>query len=227
MKTPEQAFDAQALVNEAQRTMDAEYPAPEGLLLTMLLRTQYHRLFAVTDGFKDIAGKKVLDIACGSNKSCAVYPRNRSRMYEPWFARFAGIMGAEVMGIDRRESDPDRHYHFLQGDFVKPTTLDIFDAELFDIVNNSAFLVAPSRIDADAKSTLPTTPELLFHHSDSSLERIDDTITKQVLRILKESGYYLYNESIYQKVGGQFVRKKLQDFLANLPHPPSPKRPAK
>jgi hypothetical protein len=219
-KNPEKEL-GQVIVDDAQRQMDIQYPAES--TINKLMRFQYFRLAIVTSNFTELKGKKVLDIGCGAKAS----PRNggieerRKGMYEPWFARFATVCGAEVTGIDRRKSEGENYTH-IQADIAKTDVLKLLDDESFDIVNSSAFLVNSQKLD-DARGILTTAPELLREYGDEDLDRLDHAITAEVTRILKEEGYFFYNERIYQKVKGELhAMQHIPTLIAEHGFPPVP-----
>lgn len=213
----------QQIVDQAQKEIDSQFPTED--TINSLMRFQYFRLSIVTSNFTELQGKKILDIGCGAKAaSTAPQEERRKGMYEPWFARFAAVCGADVIGIDRRKSEGENFVH-LQADIAKPETLQQFSDTSFDIVNSSAFLVPKKRQAADSLGINVTAPELLSRLSDEELELLDDAITKQVMRILKEGGYFFYNERIYQKRGDELrAAPNLAILVAEHGFPVMPQR---
>lgn len=214
----------QVIVDAAQEEIDTSFPAHD--TVDTLMRTQYLRLHLVTNGFIDLAGKQILDIGCGAKASqnSVLNEERRRGDYEPWFCRFAAACGAKVTGIDRRKSEGENFRH-LQSDIKNPQTLEQFDPDSFDIVNSSAFLVPPKKEATHALGMNVTAQELL-DLTDSELERLDEAIIQQVTRILKDEGYFLYNERIYQKKNGELhAAPNVATLLAQMGFPAKAQRP--
>ncbi len=194
--------EAQRLVDKAQEEIDTRFPPPVESI-NRKMRFQYWRLFWATEGFTRLPGKDILDIGCGARprpqrEGAPLEHSGPGRMYEPWFSRFAAAAGAHVIGIDRRPS-ADENYTHVQGNILDPEILDRFDDKTFDIVNSSAFLVAPYRQKLDALGLNVTAPEILDQLDEKQLTILDERITEQVTRLLRDGGYFFYNESIYRK----------------------------
>ncbi len=213
---------SQSIVNDAQRQLDKEFPADD--TINSLMRFQYFRLSLVTSNFRELQGKKILDIGCGAKaRPNAILEERRTGMYEPWFARFASVCGAEVTGIDRRKSEGENYTH-IQADIAKSDTLKTFADASFDIVNSSAFLVASQKME-DSRGLQVTAPELLGEYSDEDLDQLDRDIVQEVKRLLKEGGYFFYNERIYQKIHGELsAAPETSILLAEQGFPPLPEK---
>ncbi len=223
----------QKIVNASQEIIDRQFPAQD--TIDSLMRLQWLRIHLVSNGFTELAGKNILDIGCGARSDFSLAsPKNvlerrpthetpSTQMYEPWFCRFAAACGANVIGIDRRPSAGENFTH-VHANIAKPETLGSYPAEYFDIVNSSAFLVTAARRAVDARGMYPEAPEF-YDVGDKELEKLDDNITKEVARMLKEGGYFLYNEVIYKKEGGKLHRQPdvFQQLRDN--RPVTPQRP--
>lgn len=216
-----QKQESQRIVNEAQGIIDQLYPVVD--TIDSLMRTQYLRIYWVTEGLRELRGKKILDLGCGARAVPAKLgeEEHRHTHYEPWFARFASACGAEVTGIDRRPS-PNEIYDHQEADITKPGTLQFLNGS-FDIVNSSGLLIGPHRLQ-DASGLNVTAPELLETMGDSELKKLDDHITQEVTRILREGGYFLYNESVFQKQQGKLQPVERLALMLEQGIPMSPKR---
>ncbi len=199
---PERA-KRQRLIDDIQAECDRRYPQATGTMDIMMRANQYRRLYAVTAGFSKLKGMKVLDVGCGAKGEWGDEYHRRSLYSEPWFARFAALAGADVIGIDKRKSE-DEVYKHDASEITIEQTLQKYPSDTFDIVNTSAFLV-PVHKQKEHSMNIEVTPlEMLNKYSDADLAQLDDNLCNEALRVLKEGGYFLYNETIFQKHQGQF-----------------------
>ncbi|NOS68064.1 MAG: class I SAM-dependent methyltransferase [Candidatus Peribacteraceae bacterium] len=231
--------EEQNIVDAASAVIDKEFQLSPTERVDGLMNFQWHRLHVVTNGFTNLPKMRILDIGCGAK------PRDGSeftdvanrgehagflpRMYEPWFARFAAACGANVTGIDRRPSPGENYEHKkieLKDASDCAALLREFDDDSFDLINSSAFLVAPSRIKEDSRwGGDVTAPELIDRLTHDQLEDLDVAITGEVKRMLKEGGYFLYNQSIYRKLNNQL--EKQPDLMVSLAEFGMPVQPQK
>jgi hypothetical protein len=54
-----------------------------------------------------VRGKRILDIACGSNSSRSPDSGERTAAFEPWFCRLLLELGAEPVGVDAGDGIQD------------------------------------------------------------------------------------------------------------------------
>lgn len=73
-------------------------------------------------GTCDLSGKRILDIACGARVGSGM--GHDSYRWEPWRARLAQALGAEVTGFDIRPSAPEMYRH-IQRDLVSDGLGDV------------------------------------------------------------------------------------------------------
>ena len=58
-------------------------------------------------------GKRILDIACGSNSSRSPDTGERTAMFEPWFCRLLFALGADPVGVDAGDLEGERFEHHV------------------------------------------------------------------------------------------------------------------
>ncbi len=209
--------EEQKFIDQLQKEVQEKYGTKENLL--RILRTQYVKIFLVSEGFERLRGKKVLDLGCGSIfAEKDVSGIAAQRQYEPWFARLAKAAGADVIGIDIQPNDTEEFTH-VRKDLTKPSVLAMFPDCAFDIVNSSAFLVPHGKMDTSSRGldiTSPTLYEILRCNAlktEKDIKRLDEQINAQVERILKEGGWYIYNEELFVKRNGKLEKVPLDQLM--------------
>jgi len=128
----------------------------------------YKQLVAVRNAFgglKNVRGKKILDIGCGSiERNFKARGVNDSedrifRDFEPWLCRALQELGANPVGIDIMDLEIEEFEHY-QLDFLEPKALNFFVAKSFDGVNISCVfgpfddLIIKNPIDASNKKNI-------------------------------------------------------------------------
>jgi len=106
-----------------------------------------------------VKGKRILDIACGSNTSRAPsvvfvntpFGDQRIHMpgsegytaqFEPWFCRILLELGADPVGVDRGDLNQEAFEHYAV-DLGQPGALDFFPDHSFDAVQDSRLFGSP------------------------------------------------------------------------------------
>lgn len=136
-----------------------------------ILKQLIGRLESAFSSLTALKGKRVLDIACGSNSSKApsmVYidsPFGETRIpvphahgytsqFEPWFCRILLELGADPVGIDLGDLEAESFEHYPV-DLGLPGGLDFLPSHSFDAVQDSRLFGSPeftARIpDRDAR----------------------------------------------------------------------------
>jgi hypothetical protein len=89
-----------------------------------------------------LRGKRILDIASGSNSSRSPRTGKRTALFEPWFARLLLELGAEPVALDSGdlEGEPFEHH---QVDLGRPGALDFLPDASFDGVQDSRLFGSP------------------------------------------------------------------------------------
>jgi len=128
-------------------------PDVEDILLQMTIRIV--RAFGKLSNDR---GKRILDIACGSNTSklpaslLANTPfcemsfghsnQGYTALFEPWFCRMLFELGAEPVGIDIGNLENESFQHF-RADLGQNGALDFLPAQSFDAVQDSRLFGSP------------------------------------------------------------------------------------
>jgi SAM-dependent methyltransferase len=89
-----------------------------------------------------VRGKRILDIACGSNSSRSPDTGERTAMFEPWFSRLLLELGAEAVGVDAGDLDGERFEHY-SADLSRVGALDFLPDASFDGVQDSRLFGSP------------------------------------------------------------------------------------
>ena len=144
----------------------------------------------------NVKGKRILDIACGSNTSKApqsffvdtpfgqrtikspdtsVY----TAQFEPWFCRILLELGADPVGVDigDLEGEAFEHYHV---DLGTPGALDFLPDHSFDAIQDSRLFGSP-----EFTAVFPERGQRLT---------VSEEIKKQELRLLKEKGIIIHSD---------------------------------
>ncbi|VVC02270.1 Uncharacterised protein [uncultured archaeon] len=159
-----------------------------------------------------LAGKRILDLGCGShgsidNLSMRIMPQDSGfflrdfRLYEPWLCRYAYEGGAIVVGVDIRKQKNERFASY-KIDLSKPGALSFMPGRSFDVV------VCTSLVDFANVRSGGTSPSLKGSFED--MRRMAGEITKEARRLLVEGGKFLATEGIhyavYEKIKGKLVK---------------------
>jgi hypothetical protein len=115
------------------------------------------RLAHSYERLSDLKGKRILDIACGSNTSKmpgSVYvntpfgeislggSRGYTALFEPWFCRMLFDLGAVPVGVDFGDLEQEIFEH-QRVDLGKPGALDVFSDASFDAIQDSRLFGSP------------------------------------------------------------------------------------
>ena len=157
------------------------------------------RLVSAFAGLSALAGKRVLDIACGSNSSQAplildintplqttTIHNSIGNMYtaqfEPWFCRILLALAADPVGIDFGDLSGEafEHYHV---NLVQAGALDFLPSRSFDAVQDSRLFGSP-----EFTAQLPDRADRL---------RVALEIRDQEHRLLKEGGILIHSDAAH------------------------------
>ncbi len=173
--------------------------AREPGLKDIMLQLAGRILQAYGGAFAPVKGKRILDIACGSNTSRAPsfvfvdtpfgerripIPSHAAEGYtaqfEPWFCRFLVELGAQPVGIDRGD---------LEGEFFEHYNVDLGLAGALDFLPDRSF-------DAIQDSRLFGSPEFTaqFPRSADRL-KVAAEIWRQEQRLLKPGGIIIHSDA--------------------------------
>jgi hypothetical protein len=144
----------------------------------------------------DLQGKKVLDIACGSNTSKApesLYintpfgqrtveraQNGYTAQFEPWFCRVLFALGANPVGVDMGDLDREAFTHY-RIDLGKIGALDFLPSQSFDAVQDSRLFGSP-----EFTAQFP-------NHADRL--KVAREIVRQEQRLLKTNGILIHSDA--------------------------------
>ena len=123
-----------------------------------IIQQMFGRLSEAFGKLSNIAGRKILDIACGSNtskapeslfidtpfgkKTIARTSSGYTVQFEPWFCRILFELNADVVGIDFGDLDHELFTHY-QIDLGQIGALDFLEDHAFDAVQDSRLFGSP------------------------------------------------------------------------------------
>ena len=155
------------------------------------------RLVTAFGGLSALAGKRVLDIACGSNSSQSppslqintplqtstfanTVGDDYTSLFEPWFCRILLALAAEPVGVDFGDLDGERfeHYH---ADLARLGALDFLPSQSFDAIQDSRLFGSP-----EFTSQVPERSDRL---------KIAQEIRDQEQRLLKANGILIHSDA--------------------------------
>lgn len=148
--------------------------------LASILEEFIGRLQRAFGSLARVRGKRILDIASGSNSSRSPATGGRTAMFEPWFARLLLELGAEAVALDSGDLDGERFEHH-RVDLGQPGALDFLAAASFDGVQDSRLFGSPEFRKAY--------PRRRDH------ERVKAEIARQERRVLKPDGVLIHSDN--------------------------------
>src|SRR5438093_1440264 len=110
--------------------------------LNAILKEFVARLRHAYGSLDAVRGKRILDLASGSNSSRSPKTRRRTAMFEPWFSRLLVELGAEPVAIDLGDLEGEAFEHH-RVDLGRPGALDFLPAASFDGVQDSRLFGSP------------------------------------------------------------------------------------
>ncbi len=137
------------------------------------------RLGRAFGSLSGVRGKRILDIASGSNSSRSPTTGRRTALFEPWFARLALELGAEPVAIDSGDLDGERFEHH-RVDLGLTGALDFLADASFDGVQDSRLFGSPEFRKAY--------PRRRDH------DRVRAEIARQERRVLKPDGVLIHSD---------------------------------
>src|SRR5437870_3739062 len=125
-------------------------------------------------------GKRILDIACGSNSSRSPDTGERTAIFEPWFCRLLFELGADPVGVDAGDLEGERFEHHA-ADLSRIGALDFLPAASFHGVQDSRLFGSP-----EFRAALPERRDQ---------ERIKAELRRQERRLLKAGGVVIHSDN--------------------------------
>jgi hypothetical protein len=173
-----------ALLARARAALDARYglsakaraePGVERVLDEFVDRLR--RSFGSLEG---VRGKRILDIACGSNSSRSPDTGERTAAFEPWFCRLLYELDADVVGVDAGDLEGERFEHHTV-DLSRIGALDFLPDASFDGVQDSRLFGSPEF------------RELV--KNERMREAIKGELRRQERRLLKRGGVIIHTDN--------------------------------
>ena len=148
--------------------------------LTAILEEFIGRLERAFGSLEGVRGKRILDIASGSNTSRSPDTGERTALFEPWFARLVLELGGAPVALDAGDLDGERFEHH-RIDLGRPGALDFLPAASFDGVQDSRLFGSP-----EFRKAYPR---------ERDHERVKAEIARQEWRVLKPSGVLIHSDN--------------------------------
>jgi hypothetical protein len=148
--------------------------------LAAILEEFVDRLQRAFGSLAKVRGKRILDIASGSNSSRSPTTGKRTALFEPWFARLVLELGGDPVALDGGDLDGERFEHH-RVDVGRTGALDFLLAASFDGVQDSRLFGSPEFRKAY--------PRKRDH------ERVKAEIARQERRVLKLDGVVIHSDN--------------------------------
>lgn len=147
--------------------------------LVSILEEFIERLQRAFGSLTRVRGKRILDIASGSNSSRSPTTGRRTALFEPWFARLLLELGAEPVALDSGDLDRELFEHH-RVDLGRPGALDFLPDASFDGVQDSRLFGSP-----EFRKAYP---------GRRDHERVRAEIARQERRVLKPDGVLIHSD---------------------------------
>jgi SAM-dependent methyltransferase len=144
-----------------------------------VLREFVGRLRAAFGSLEAVRGKRILDIACGSNSSRSPDTGERTAVFEPWFCRLLLELGADSVGLDAGDLEGERFEHH-RVDLSRIGALDFLPDASFDGIQDSRLFGSPEFL-----ALLPRS-----QHAPIKAE-----LRRQEKRLLKPGGVIIHSDN--------------------------------
>jgi len=155
------------------------------------------RITSAFEPLSTVQGKRILDLACGSNTSKApafVYintPFGESRIriastenytaqFEPWFCRILLALGAQPVGVDLGDLEGEAFEHY-RADLGQSGALDFLPSQSFDGIQDSRLFGSP-----EFTAQFPNAADRL---------KVAREIRRQERRLLKPNGILIHSDA--------------------------------
>lgn len=148
--------------------------------LISILEEFLGRLERAFGSLEGVRGRRILDIASGSNSSRSPDTGKRTALFEPWFARLVLELGGVPVALDTGdlEGEPFEHHRV---DLGQAGALDFLADASFDGVQDSRLFGSPEFRQAY--------PRKRDH------ERVKAEIARQERRVLKPGGVIIHSDN--------------------------------
>jgi hypothetical protein len=196
--------DREALA-KTLRALDARYELTRKMTkepgAAEILAQMLGRLAAAYGKLSALRGKKILDIACGSNtskfpgsivvntpfgaKTIGRPSKNYTALFEPWFCRILLELGADPVGVDMGDLEAEAFTHH-RVDLGRTGALDFLPDHSFDAIQDSRLFGSP-----EFTALFPDPADRL---------QVAREIRRQERRLLKIGGTIIHSDA--QEIAG-------------------------
>lgn len=162
---------------ELQERVASKYP----LLTEARFAGEMQRIQYMAQSTRDLLGKRILDLGCGSNVTKDTFFGFAGRLiqryidpvgyarFQPWYCRILHEAGASAVGVDIA-SNAKETFESHQLDLMDPTALDQFPDESFDGVNNYFLSVPRDSVHAKVGTSPAIMKALAWKHHREDLQ---------------------------------------------------------
>jgi len=176
-------MDDDSIVTHALDGLDRRYGLARKLRrepeLRAILDEFIGRLRAAYGSLADVSGKRILDLASGSNSSRSPKSGRRTALFEPWFSRLLVELGADPVAIDLGDlaGEPFEHHRV---DLGRSGALDFLPDVSFDGVQDSRLFGSP-----EFQAAYP---------GPAHRARVKDELARQERRLLRPGGVLIHSD---------------------------------
>jgi hypothetical protein len=182
------------------QTLDTHYDLYKKLVrepgVAEIIEQMAGRLAQHFNRLSDLNGKRILDIACGSNTSKmpgSIYVntpfgeitlgsrRGYTSLFEPWFCRMLFHLGANPVGVDFGDLEQEVFEH-NQVDLGKPRALSFLTRHSFYAIQDSRLFGSP-----EFTAQFPAPGDRL---------KVAQEIVRQEKRLLKKGGIIIHSDAM-------------------------------
>jgi hypothetical protein len=185
---------------KALRALDARYGLSRKMTkepgVAEIIAQMVGRLAAAYRKLSDLRGKKILDIACGSNtskfpsqivvntpfgaKTIGRPSKGYTALFEPWFCRILLELGADPVGVDMGDLEAEAFTHH-RVDLGRTGALDFLPEHSFDAFQDSRLFGSP-----EFTAQFPDPADRL---------QVAREIRRQETRLLKPGGTIIHSDA--------------------------------
>ena len=200
------------LIAQVMKALDVKYRLAEKMAqepgLKDIIQQFIGRIEHAFGSLAHVKGKRILDIACGSNTSKAPesffvntpFGERTIRIadtsaytaqFEPWFCRILLELGADPVGVDIGDLEGEAFEHYNM-DLGIPGALDFLPDRSFDAIQDSRLFGSP-----EFTAVFPERSQRL---------RVAEEMKKQEQRLLKKKGIIIHSDipqPLDPKAGGR------------------------
>jgi len=188
------------LITQVMKALDVKYRLAEKMAqepgLKDIIQQFIGRIEHAFGSLAHVKGRRILDIACGSNTSKAPesffvntpFGERTIRIadtsaytaqFEPWFCRILLELGADAVGVDIGDLEDEAFEHYYV-DLGTPGALDFLPSHSFDALQDSRLFGSP-----EFTAVFPERGQRLT---------VSEEIKKQEQRLLKKRGIIIHSD---------------------------------